>query len=314
MASATSSAHPFCAKTTLIMFAIQYALIICNAVSCLPALPAIIHAVDSDKFHTGMEKFFATMPNAQDQPLLKLMMKFQFGALSMVYVLGIFAGIYCPTVLVGYMFATGNVVRIAYFLFQMYGDATRWAMAGFNAQQLNKILILQALLGAAMFACTYISSANADYQAFVGTMADSAAAKMDTDRAYIIFICSVNGFFMLTTLPGILAPGFAIKNYITVEAKLPVDKGANTVMEFTMGFQQLALFLQLGFGIVMLYAAPSIDVIALFWCLASAFYVTTVFFYNILNAEAYGFDRMPMLVFLTLNVFTAGVSFMALFY
>ena len=52
------------------MFAIQFALILCNCISMIPAVPAIINSVDSDKFHTTTATFFNTMPLAADLPLL----------------------------------------------------------------------------------------------------------------------------------------------------------------------------------------------------------------------------------------------------
>ena len=83
------------------MFAISYALIIANILSCIPSLPAVLFPVDGEKFHATMERFFDKMPNEMDQPLLKLLMKFQFGGLTFLYLLGAFAGYFCPTVIIG---------------------------------------------------------------------------------------------------------------------------------------------------------------------------------------------------------------------
>jgi hypothetical protein len=79
------------------------------------------------------------------------------------------------------------------------------------------------------------------------------------------------------------------------------------------GFQQLAVVMIQIFGGVMLWYGPSIDGIAIFWMFAAAFFTLIIFCFNILYADDYGFDRIPMLVFLILNVFVAGASFMALY-
>ena len=44
-----------------------------------------------------------------------------------------------------------------------------------------------------------------------------------------------------------------------------------------------------------------------------AYFTVYIFSYNIINAEAYGFDRVPMIVFLILNTWVAGASFQAYF-
>ena len=128
------------------MFAIGWALVVSNVISCIPTIPAIVFPVNSEKFESYAAKFFDKMPSAQDLPLLNLMMKFQFGALFALYVLGVFAGIYCPTTLIGYMFAAGNLVHVLYFGFNIYGDAEKMAMSGMSAKQLNIILIVQSVL------------------------------------------------------------------------------------------------------------------------------------------------------------------------
>lgn len=292
------------------LFAIQWALIVCNILSSITALPGVLYAVDSDQFHAAMERFFDKMPNPSDQKLLKLMMKFLFGGLLFVYILGIFAGFYCPTPVIGYMFGAGNFLRVGYIGLWMM-NAETYAMTGFGGQ-LKVILVVQSVLGIVILACTYISSGNADYQAYAAAMAADAEGKWDADAFYIKFIFGIHAFFTLTGLPGLIAPGFAIKQYITVESKLPADKAGMLTLEFLMGFQQLAILTIQIFGAVMLWYAPSIDVIALYWQPTGIFFIITIFCYNILNADAYGFDRTPMLVFFFLNAFTMGVSFMAL--
>lgn len=294
------------------MFAISYALIICNVLSCIPSLPAVIFPVDGDKFHASMVRFFDKMPNEMDQPLLKLLMKFQFGGLTFLYLLGAFAGYFCPTVIIGYMFAGGNFARVAFLLIKM-ADSEKWAMAGFG-KTVNVILIVQTVLGIIIAYCTYLSSTDAEYQAYAASMAADAEAKWGTDYGYMVFLFVIHGFFTLTGLPGLFAPGFAIKNYVTVESKLPAGKPENIVLEFVMSFQQLAVLMIQIFGAAMIYYAPSVDGIAYYWLFAGIYFTTSIFCFNILNAEKYGFDMVPMLVFMFLNVFTMGASFGALLY
>lgn len=295
------------------MFAISYALIICNLISCIPSLPAVLFPVDGAKFNETMERFFEKMPNEMDQPLLKLLMKFQFGGLTFLYLLGAVAGYFCPTVIIGYMFAGGNFARVAFLLLKM-SDTESWAMAGFKGKTLYAILGVQAVLGTIIAYCTYLSSTNADYQAYAATMAADADAKWGTDYGYMMFLFIIHGFFTLTGLPGLFAPGFAIKNYVTVESKLPMGKPENIILEFVMSFQQLAILMIQIFGAVMVYYAPSVDGIAYYWLVAGLYFTTSIFCFNILNAEKYGFDMLPMLVFMFLNVFTMGASFSALLY
>ena len=78
-----------------------------------------------------------------------------------------------------------------------------------------------------------------------------------------------------------------------------------------MGFQMLNFQMVVGALILMLLYANSIAPVALFvmlWCLWSI----VIFFYCILNEAFYGFTVPAMLAIMTLNVFTAGASFVAL--
>merc|ERR1719453_1064927 len=184
------------------------------------------------------------------------MMKFQFGALFALYVLGIFAGIWCATPLIGYTFAAGNFVRVLYFAFNIYGDAEKMAMSGMNAKQLNIILIVQSVLGVVIAVCTYLSSQDADYQTWLAGAEADAVSKWDTYGFYCTFLLVAHGFFMLTSIPGVLAPSMAIKQYVPVEGKLPTEKGAVIVLEFVMGFQQLGILMLQAFGAVMIWYSP----------------------------------------------------------
>ena len=254
------------------------------------------------------------LPSAQDLPLLRLMMKFQFLALFALYILGVFAGIFCATPVVGYMFAIGNFVRVAYFAATIFGNAQKFAYSGMSRKQLNIILIVQTVLGVVILAATYCSAQSAEYQTAMKTMADEAAGKWETQGFYIKFVLVMHGFFTFVQIPGVVAPNFAIKNYITVESKLPTEKGASAVLEFVMGFQQLVILMLQIMGGVMLWYSPVIDPIALFWMIfGGAYFTVYIFSYNIINAEAYGFDRVPMIVFLILNTWVAGASFQAYF-
>ena len=80
-----------------------------------------------------------------------------------------------------------------------------------------------------------------------------------------------------------------------------------------MGFQQLAVLMIQLFGAVMIWYMPTIDGIAIYWMCAAAYFTGYIFFFNILFADDYGFDRVPMVVFLILNTFVAGASFLAYF-
>ena len=94
---------------------------------------------------------------------------------------------------------------------------------------------------------------------------------------------------------------------------LPHAKESNIVLEFSMGFQQLAVLMIQAFGAVMLWYSPSIDGLATFWLCAVPYFTVLIFCFNIIHADKYGFDRVPMLVFMSLNLFVMGASFMALF-
>ena len=122
------------ANNIMPLFAIQWALVVCNVISSLTAIPGVVFGVETDQFHSSMERFFDRMPAASDQKLLKLMMKFLFGGLLFVYILGIFAAFYCPTVIIGYMFGAGDFLRVALILVWIYADAEKYAMTGFGNQ------------------------------------------------------------------------------------------------------------------------------------------------------------------------------------
>ena len=110
------------------------------------------------------ERFFDTLPIRQDQPLLKLMMKFMYLALFGLYALGVVAGVYCPTPAVGYMFAVGNLVRVLYFV-MIRVDLDKYVRMQFNEKTLNTILGVQTLLGLVIAGCTYASAQKPEYQA-----------------------------------------------------------------------------------------------------------------------------------------------------
>jgi len=296
------------------MFAIQLGLIIANAISCIPAVPAVFLPVGGDSYYKYAERFFDKMPSAQDLPLLLLMMKFQFTALLAVYCLGIFAGIWCATPLIGYMFAIGNLVRVIFFGYYIYGDAEKIAMSGMNVKQLNIILIVQTVMGIVIAVCTYISSQDDEYQTWLSSAQADAVGKWDEYGFYMKFLLIMHGFFTLTSLPGVIAPKMAIAQYIPVESKLPTEKSSWIVLEFVMQFQQVVILMLNVFGGVMLWYSPVIDPVALFWIVFGGVYFTVIIFsFNILNADAYGFDRLPMIIFMVLNSIVAGVSLQAYF-
>jgi len=127
------------------------------------------------------------------------------------------------------------------------------------------------------------------------------------------FLLGAHAFFVLTSVPGIISPSFAAKQYIPVEGKLPTDKGGSIVLDFTLGFQQLAIAMIQSFGGVMIWFAPKIDVMVYFWVFATLYFAGYIFFPNILHADKYGFDRIPMLIFLSMNMFIAGAGVAALY-
>ena len=63
------------------MFAIQWGLCISNIISCIPAVPILINPAKV------VDSFFDTAPT-DGLDLIVLMMKFQFGGLFWLYVLG----------------------------------------------------------------------------------------------------------------------------------------------------------------------------------------------------------------------------------
>ena len=181
------------------MFAISYALIICNVLSCIPSLPAVIFTVDGDKFHASMVRFFDKMPNEMDQPLLKLLMKFQFGGLTFLYLLGAFAGYFCPTVIIGYMFAGGNFARVAFLLIKM-ADSEKWAgRVNQDGQPISS-----ADSSSSSSPTVLPLDEDAEYQAYAASMAADAEAKWGTD--YGTWSSSLSSASSPSRPPGLLRP------------------------------------------------------------------------------------------------------------
>merc|ERR1712196_212573 len=133
-------------------------------------------------------------------------MKFQFYAMFALYVLGIFAGFYCATPIIGYMFGAGNFIRVIYFVLTMYGNAEKFAFSGMNAKQLNLILGVQSVLGVVICVCTYLSSQNEDYQTAMTEMAAAAVGKWDDRGFFLTCLLVMHGFFTVVQLPGVIAP------------------------------------------------------------------------------------------------------------
>lgn len=185
-------------------------------------------------------------------------------------------------------------------------------MSGMAVKQLNIILGVQFAMGVVVAVCTYISSQDADYQTWLAGAAEDAVGKWDEYGFYLTFLLSAHGFFTLTSIPGVLAPTMAIKQYIPVEGKLPVEKSGAIILEFVMQFQQLVILMLQIFGGVMLWYSPVIDPLALFWIVFGGVYFTVIIFaHNIIKADEYGFDRLPMIIFMVLNTVVAGVSLQA---
>ena len=118
-------------------------------------------------------------------------------------------------------------------------------------------------------------------------------------------------FNVMTNLPAIFCPAKALAlGYVSAE-KMPTDKGATMTLEFYMGFQMMNFQLTVGALILFIIFADTIAPVALFillWCLFSI----GIFFYGIVFCEHYGFNVLAMLATMTLNVFVAGGSFVAL--
>jgi len=299
------------------MFAIQWALVVCNIISCLPAIPSFIFKIDSDKYHGAVSAFFnegvmATIPE-KDHPFIKLLFKFLFTGLAGLYILGIFAGFAAPAVWVGYAFAIGNFTRVLYIAVK-YLDGDNWVKGGFSNQQIGRICIIQFVLGVVIAGCTFLSSTNAEYQAFADEMAEAAEAKWDTDGFYCKLIFGMGIFFVVFQIPPVIAPGFALKQFQPVEEKQATDKQSLIILDFIMGFQALSILMTQALVAVFVWFMPSVDGLAL-WCLLFYTLYYPIFVFNpvILGGDFYGMDKVPMLIFLIMNVFLGGASLLALF-
>jgi len=296
------------------MFAIQWALVICNVVSCLPAIPAFIYPIDSEKFHDAVGRFFdGSMPLEKDQPIIKLLFRFLFYGLTGIYVLGIFAGFYAPAVWVGYAFAIGNFLRVA-FIGIKYADAETWALGNFSKKQIGLICIIQTVLGLVIAGCTFLSSTNEEYLAFAEEMADAAEAKWGTDGFFCKLIFGAGIFFTVFQLPPVLAPAMAFKQFQPVEAKQATDKGSIAVIDFVFAFQALTILMTQALVATFVWYAPAVEGLAL-WCFLFYvfYYPALVFCPVILKFDYYGMDPIPMLVFLIMNGLLGGVALDAYF-
>merc|ERR1719421_659794 len=116
-------------------------------------------------------------------------------------------------------------------------------MSGMNVKQLNIILAVQTLMGIVVAVCTYVSSQNAEYQAWLTGAETDAVGKWDEYGFYIKFLLGAHAFFSLTSIPGVIAPKMAISQYIPVQSKLPTEKSSWIVLEFVMQFQQVVILM-----------------------------------------------------------------------
>lgn len=297
------------------MFAIQWALVVCNTISLAPAIPAFIYKVDSDKFHTSVSAFFndGGLPPEKDQPIIKLLFKFLFVGLAGIYFLGIFAGLYAPAVEVGYAFAIGNLVRVSYIAVK-YFDTNTWILGNFSPKQIGTICAIQTVLGLIIAGCTLKSSMDEEYQAFAADMAADAASKWEEDPFFCKMIFGAGIFFTVFQMPPVLMPAFAIKQFQPVEAKQATDKGSLAVIDFVFAFQALSILMTQALVATFVWFAPSAFGIAV-WCLVFyvLYYPIFVFIPVILEADYYGMDRVPMVVFMIMNVFLGGLASDAVF-
>ena len=285
------------------MYAIQWGLIISGCISSIPALQATLMP---DK---SIRKFMDVLPSPSFMKLLTLMHFNQFFGLLMVYALSIFCAIFCPLVPIGYMFAVGNMVRVVYIMALIAVKGEQWETSGFKKKTVVMICVIQTVLGAVIAACTYASSVDPAYLEYESSLKATAG---DKKTAYIYLVYGVSGLFAITQIPGFIAPGEVIKQYITNPKKMPSEAADKFALEFTVGFQQLILSMMQAFIVIIAALAPSTFVIALLWTILGSTNIP-IFIFNIVNAEDYGFDLMPMCVFMTIIVFTTGASFISMF-
>ena len=287
------------------MFAIQWGLIISGCISSIPALQAIIAPGKS------LRTLQDVLPSPSAMKIITLMQFNLFFALGWVYALSIFCAFFCPLISIGYMFATGNMVRVIYIMVQISFDK-RWETSNFSKKGIITICIIQTILGVAIAACTYASSIDPEYLEYEASLKATAGEKFEEDKPYVYLIYAIGGLFSLTQIPGFISPATVLTQYITDKTKMPSDPKDKYALEFSTGFQQFVLAMFQVFTLAILTLAPSTFVVALVWTIAG-FTNIPIFIFNIVNAEDYGFDKMPMLIFMSIIPFVSGASFMTLF-
>ena len=288
------------------MYAIQWGLIISGCISSVPALQATLMP---DK---SIRKFMDVLPSPPFMKLLTLMHFNQFFGLLMVYALSVFCAIFCPLVVIGYMFAVGNMVRVVYIMALIAVKGEQWETSGFSKKTVVMICVIQTVLGAVIAACTYASSIDPEYLEYEASLKATAGEKFEEDKPYVYLIYAIGGLFSLTQIPGFISPATVLTQYITDKTKMPSDPKDKYALEFSTGFQQFVLAMFQIFTLAILTLAPSTFVVALVWTIAG-FTNIPIFIFNIVNAEDYGFDKMPMLIFMSIIAFVSGASFMTLF-
>merc|ERR1711959_312302 len=118
-------------------------------------------------------------------------------ALGWVYALSIFCAFFCPLISIGYMFATGNMVRVIYIMVQISFDK-RWETSNFSKKGIITICIIQTILGVAIYACTYASSIDPDYLEYEASLKATAGENFEEDKPYVYLIYAIGGLFSLT--------------------------------------------------------------------------------------------------------------------
>lgn len=287
------------------MAGVSYALLYTGIISSLVSVAAIVNP------EKHMRSFLPdSLP--EDKKSLDQLILFHFtgmGASPLQFAsLMIAAAFACPCLPAVYMFVIGFLLRCGFGLYFAYGPPAE--LMGLRPNMVFIMIGVIVCLIVGLVAGAVMGTSSPEYTAFTEYMEANAMAKF-TETPFLSWtIVGVNGFFVLANLPAIFAPSMAMESYLAPGA-LASDKyflGKFTeYMKLNALFWVLTSFFQLALAVM----ALDFTILGPIYCFWNLFY-NGLFVYNLAHSEYYGFNKLPMLFFLTLVTTANGAIIMGL--
>lgn len=274
--------------------------------ACLSSITAVRGLADGQG---TMVQFFGE--NFPVGAIFEWNMKMQFLSLLVMYSLNIIVAAWCPIPILAYLLAAGYFIRIG-FVLSFALNAEKVALMGMseNGKLLKIICVIQAVLGAVIAGCTYLSSQDDSYMAYVAGISSAAAdAEFGT---YLYFVYVFGAIGILGRIPQIINVRTGMARFMAKgEGGLPTDKGKMTVLEFSFGFTAVNFLLTWSFVIFMMSYIPNVAPVATFMTAIGVVFIAQMA-RTLTEIADLGFALPPMIFFVVLISTMFGASLLAL--